>query len=77
VIKVKFLRCTTDRTPSTIAFPDFKLHGRRDQSAALGIHMYRLREVFLSFDGDQLELAHHAKLVSLNPRIDEVKNTVV
>ena len=70
VVKVKFVRCTADGTLSTIAFPDLKFYGRRDQPAALSVDMNGLCEVFLSFHGDELEFAHDSKLVSLKPRID-------
>lgn len=77
MIEVQFVRCTTDRTLSSIAFPDFQFHSCRNQSAALGIHMNGLSEIFLSVYGDEFEFAHYSKLISLKPGIDEMEDTVI
>lgn len=36
-----------------------------------------LRKVFLTLNRDQFEFAHDTKLVSLKPRVDEMKDTIV
>jgi len=74
---VKFVCCTTDGTLSTIALPNLQFHRCRNQPATLGIDTDGLGKVFLAFDCDQFEFAHNAKLVSLKPRVDQVKDAVV
>ena len=77
VVKVQFVRCTANRTLSSIAFPDCKFYGRRNQPAAFSIHMNGLSEVFLSFYGNEFEFAHNSKFISLKPSIEEMEYAIV
>lgn len=77
MVEVQFVRGATERTLSAISFPYFELYGGGNQSSALGIHARGLLKVFLAFYGDELELAHDAKIILFKPGINQMEYAVV
>src|SRR5690348_6144264 len=77
VVEVKFIRGATHDALAAIPFPYFELHGRWNHPTTRSLSIDRCGEIVLALDRDELETERRPKLISLAPRVHQVKHTVV
>lgn len=77
MVEVQLVRRAADYASSSIPPPDGYLYGGRDNPSPMGMQLRRTTKIFLSLDGDELELEYVPVTVVFLPGVHEVENTVI
>lgn len=77
MVEVQLIWCAADHALTTVSLPDLQFHRSGDEASPDRVGSHRRSEVFLAFDGHELELENLSALALVSPGVNKMENPVV